>query len=73
MRSLFADLAVMQHDDAIGVLNRREPVGDDERSPIAHHALNRFLNELFGLRVYRAGCFVEDEDGRIERQARARN
>ena len=30
MRSLFANLAVVHHDDVVGALNCREPVGHND-------------------------------------------
>jgi hypothetical protein len=71
MRAHLAELAVMEHDDAVAFLDRRQPVRDDERRPPFKHALDRSLNELLGLGVDRAGRFVENEDRRIERQRRA--
>ena len=74
MRSLLANFAVVQHDDVVGALNRRKPVRDDQRSAIAHHALNGLLDQLLSLSVDRAGGLIQNQQRRIEGQGtRKRN
>ena len=68
MRSLLTDLAVMQDDDPVCALDRRQPVRDNDRGAIAHHAFDGALNELLGFRVDLAGRLVENQDRRIERK-----
>src|SRR4051794_21880188 len=68
MRALLAYLAVMEHDDAVGALDGRKTMRDDDRGAIAHHALDGLLDELFGLRVNRTGRLVKDEQRRVESQ-----
>ena len=68
MRALLANLAMMQHDDVIGALNRRKPVRHDNGGAIAHYPGDRLLNQLLGFRVDRAGRFVQDQQGRVEGQ-----
>ena len=36
MRALLDDAAVVEHDDLVGVLDRREPVRNDDDGTIAH-------------------------------------
>src|SRR5512140_2534677 len=57
---------MMQHDNAVALLNCRQSVSDHERCAAIENALDRLLDELFGLGVDRAGRFVEYQDGRIE-------
>src|SRR6185369_13461883 len=39
-----------------------------QRCPAAHHTLGGFLNSSFGLRIYRARCFIENQNGRVSDQ-----
>src|ERR1041384_1151132 len=74
VRPALHDAPLGEHDDKIGVLHRREPVGDHEYRPMRHQPLDRFLHEALGLRVERAGGLVEDQDRWIAQQrARDRN
>jgi len=34
VRSLLDHLAVLEHDDEVGIADRRQPVGDDEGRPV---------------------------------------
>ena len=45
-----------------------KPVGDDQRRPVLHYALDGLLDKLLGLGVDRARRFVQDQDRRVERQ-----
>ena len=51
MRTHFPDFAFVHHDDLVGVLNRRKPVGDHDRSSSAQQLFNRLLNQMLGLCV----------------------
>src|SRR5581483_702289 len=53
------DAALVEHDDAIDVLDRRQTVGDDDRGPADHQLRERVLDEVLGLRVDGARGFVE--------------
>ena len=66
--ALFPDLAVVDDENAIGVLDRRQPVGDDQRSAIFQELVERLLNQRFGLGIHRARRFIENEYLRIESQ-----
>ena len=68
VRPLLAQLALVQHEDAVGVLDRREPVRDHERRAAREELLERVLDQPLGLRVDARGRLVEDEDGRVVRQ-----
>ena len=65
VRSLLDDAPVVEHHDEIRVADRREPVGDHERCPPGHEALERVEDHGLGLRVDRGGGLVEDEDRRV--------
>ena len=64
-------LPFLDHQDAVGALDRREPVGDDEARAALHQRLHALLDQRLGERVHRAGRLVHDEDLRLG-QHRAR-
>ncbi len=45
------DLAIFDHDQKVGVAQRREPVGDRDRRAISHETGDRDLNALFRLGI----------------------
>ncbi len=53
VRADLGDPALVQDDDAVDVLDRREAVGDDDRRPADHQLPQRVLDEMLGLRVDR--------------------
>ena len=59
-------LSLVQHQDAVGVLDGRQAVGDDEAGAADEQAVERPLDELLGLGVDRRGGLVEDQDAGIE-------
>lgn len=62
MGSALDDLAVLQDDDLVGVLDRGQPVGDRERRAVLREAVEAALDEHLRLRVHVAGGLVEHED-----------
>src|SRR2546423_12580942 len=66
------DASVLEHQDAGGVANGREAMGDHEGGASLHDLVERGLELRFRLGVERARSLVEDQDGRILEQ-RARN
>ena len=74
MRALLDDPAVLEHDDQVGVADRREAVGDDERGAAVQQAAQRALDLALGADVDRARRLVEDQDARVgEQRARERD
>ena len=74
VRALLDDLAVLEHDDQVGVADRREAVRDDERGPAVQEAAERALDLALGADVDRARRLVEDQDPRVgEQRARERD
>src|ERR1700738_1241540 len=71
-RSAFDHMSVVEHQDARGIANGREPVRDHEGGASLHHLVERGVNLGFGDGVERAGRLVEDQDRRILQQ-RARD
>ena len=65
VRPLLDDLAVLEDDDQIGIADRRQPVGDDERGAAVQEPPQRTLDLALGADVDRARRLVEDQDARI--------
>src|SRR5579863_4793216 len=65
MRATLADLAVLHHENLIGIENRGQPMRDRDRGPSPHEFRQRRLYFRFDLAVDRTRRFVEDEQGRI--------
>ena len=63
MRSFFNNAAVAHHDNAVGLLDGSQAVGDDDAGPAVHQAFQCLLNQPFGFIIQRAGGFVEQQDG----------
>ena len=64
--SALYDSAAGEDDDLVAVANRREPVGDDQAGAAA--AAQVVVDDRFGLRVERAGGFVENQQAGITHQ-----
>src|SRR3954466_720400 len=60
--ALLDDPAVLEHDDQVGVADRREPVGDDEGGSVGEEDAERVLDLAFGADVDRGRRLVEDQD-----------
>ena len=60
-RAVLDDPPVVDHDDAIRDLHRREPVGDDHGGAVGQQGLERALNEPLRRNVERRRRLVEDE------------
>ena len=72
MRPALDDPAVVEHDDLVGVADRREPVRDRDRRAALGEPVERLLDGALGLRVEGARRLVEHEHGRVA-QDRARD
>ena len=72
MITLLDDPATVNHDDHVGVADRREAMGDDEGGAPVTQARHGLLDQHLGARVDVARRLVEDEDARI-REERARD
>jgi hypothetical protein len=63
--------ALVQHDDRIGVADRRQPVRDDERRAVARQPLERLAHRRLAERVEVRGRLVEHQHrGILEERAR---
>ena len=61
----FADPAVVDDHDLVGVADGGEAVGDDEDGAADAQAFQRFLHFGFAFGVERAGGFVEQQQRRV--------
>ena len=59
------DAPLVEHDDAVGGADGRQPVRDDDRRPPLHHRLERALEARLGVRVDARRRLVEDEERRV--------
>ena len=64
MGAALDDLALVEHDDLVGVDDGREPVRDHQRRAVAARRVERVLDFLLGVAVERRGRFVEHQDRR---------
>src|SRR4029078_7747997 len=66
--ALLDDLAVLEDDDQVGVADRREAVGDDERRSAREENAEGLFDLPLGTDVDRRGRRVEDQDPRVGEQ-----
>jgi hypothetical protein len=62
VRPALRDDAVAQHENHVGVANRRQPMGDGDRCPACHQPRQALEDQLFGFRIERRRRLVEQED-----------
>ena len=62
VRSALDDLAVLQHDDLVRVLDRGQTVRHDQHRADAPHFLQGLLDQRFRFRIDVRGRFVQDQD-----------
>ena len=65
VRAFLDQPAVRQHDDVVGIDDRRKPVRDDDRGAVLHHLGERCLHARLGFVVERRGRLVEQQDRRV--------
>src|SRR5690606_37741791 len=72
--TLFGDAILSDYDNAVGILDGRQAVRDDERRAPLRQFQQRLLNRRFGLGIQRGRRFVENQDGGVlEEHARDSN
>src|SRR5262249_25673168 len=59
------DVALVDHDDAVGDLQRVLAVGNHDRGAAAHEFLERAVEQRLAFGIVLAGELVQDEDARI--------
>ena len=60
MRAQAHDLAILEHDNLVGVQNRRDALRDDEHRGVARLVLQRMAQGCIGLKVQGRKTIVED-------------
>ena len=68
MRSRLSELPLVQHQDAVHPLNRRQTVRDGDRRSSAHNHLQRLADQQLRLGVDARRCLVENQHRRVERE-----
>src|SRR6188768_3069313 len=66
--AFFNDAAMIEHDDAIGVTDGAEAMGDDNRGALVQHDIESLLNLCFRQGINAGGSFIENDDGRVLNQ-----
>ena len=59
------DGSAIKHEDAVGMANRAQAVGDDKRGAAVEQSGQALLDQPFALGVEVTGGLVEDEDARV--------
>src|SRR6266536_3772941 len=68
------DAAILDYQDAIAMLQRAFPMGNNERRASTRKPFHGFHNGGSGLRVHGTGQFVQDESRRVfQKSARERD
>jgi len=62
------DVAMIQHQDAVGADHARQPVRQDQRRAAPRETIDRLLDHRLVLGVDRGQCLVEDQDRRVAQQ-----
>ncbi len=65
MITLFHHAAVFKHQNPVGLLHRREPVGNDQRGAAGQKPGQRLMQLPLGGGVQRRGGLVQDDDPRV--------
>ena len=66
--ALLAEPAFVKHQDAVGVLNGAQPVGNHKRGPSGEQAVQRFADLQFCFGIHAGSGFVQNKEARIVRQ-----
>src|SRR3984957_14691142 len=70
----FDNKTVLDDENVVGVHDRRQPVGDDDRGASLAEFGERLLHVAFGFGIERGGRLIEQDDWRIlDQRARYRN
>ena len=66
--AFFHFLAFVHDDEAVGLVEGGEAVGDGDGGAAFDEVVQRFLDFALGFGIDRGGGFVEDEDARVDEQ-----
>ena len=62
---VFDDLPSVQDHDLVRSLYGAQAVGDNDRRPVLHQAVDGTLDQVLRCRVEARGCLVEDDQPRV--------
>src|SRR5215210_6292649 len=62
------DLTVLQHQNLLGVEDSAQPMRHDQAGSTRHQLRDGTLDLTLSLGIHRAGCLIQDQNGRIQRQ-----
>ena len=65
MLATFDDPALVQHHDVVGILDRRQPVGDHKGRTAFHQAVHARLDQTFRTRIDGGGRLIQDQPSAI--------
>ena len=63
MRALLNNMPFVHHDNAVGIFNSGQAVGDDDAGASVHQVFQSLLHQMFAFVVECAGGFVQKQDG----------
>jgi len=63
--TLFDDVSMIEYDDLIKVVNRRQTMSGNQSRPTAHQFLDRQHDGSFGRRIERRSRFVQQQNRRV--------
>ena len=69
MRALLAQAAFVKDQNAISVLDGAQAMRDHQRGSSGKQLVQRFADQLLGLRIDARRCFVQNQETRIVRQS----
>src|SRR5713101_2726580 len=69
VRALFAQTAFVEYEDAVGVLNGAQTMGDDQGGPAREQTAKGFANLELCFRIHAGGGFIEDQKAWIVRES----
>ena len=73
MRTLFAETALVKNEDAVGVLDGAEAMGNYESGATREQTVQRFTNKQFGFGIHAGSRFIQNQETRIVRKRSTRN
>src|SRR5256885_12791315 len=69
MRSLFAQFALVEHENTVRMLNRTQPMRDHKRRAAREQPIERFANQQLGFRIHAGSRFIQNQKARIVRES----
>ena len=57
----FSNFTMFENDDAIGVFDSAQTMGDHKHGTVFHRLVQSFLNQFLGNIIQCTGCLIEDQ------------